>query len=58
MLKLAGKMIDGVIPNFIVTREWFKHAISVIHDAAREANRDTSQLEIAASIIFSVADKH
>ena len=57
MLKLAGKIADGVILNSIGTEEYFKYAISVIHDAAKKANRDTKQLEVASSTIFSVADK-
>jgi hypothetical protein len=37
---------------------YFKHAISVINNSAREANRNTKFFEIASSVILSVADKY
>jgi 5,10-methylenetetrahydromethanopterin reductase len=58
MLKLAGKVADGAILNSIGTEQYFKHAISVLNNSAREANRDTKSFEIASSVILSVADKH
>jgi 5,10-methylenetetrahydromethanopterin reductase len=58
MLKLVGKIADGVILNSIGTEQYFKHAISVLNNSAREANRDTKSFEIASSVILSVADKH
>ena len=58
MLKLAGEISDGVILNSIGTEQYFKHAISIIHESAREADRNTKSFEIASSVIFSVADKH
>jgi 5,10-methylenetetrahydromethanopterin reductase len=58
ILKLAGKIADGIILNSIGTEQYFKHAISVLNNSAREADRDTKSFEIASSVIFSVADKH
>lgn len=58
MLKLAGKIGDGVILNSIGTQQYFKHAISVLNNSAIEADRKTKSFEIASSVIFSVADKH
>jgi 5,10-methylenetetrahydromethanopterin reductase len=58
MLKLAGKVADGAILNSIGTEQYFKHAISVLNNSAREANMDTKSFEIASSVILSVADKH
>ena len=58
MLKFAGKMAKGIILNSIGTEQYFKHAISVLNDSAREAGRDTTSFEIASSVIFSIADKH
>lgn len=58
MLKLAGKIADGIILNSIGTEQYFKHAISILNDSAKEAERDTKSFEIASSVIFSVADKH
>jgi alkanesulfonate monooxygenase SsuD/methylene tetrahydromethanopterin reductase-like flavin-dependent oxidoreductase (luciferase family) len=58
MLKLAGKIADGVILNSIGTEQYFKYAISVLSNSARETNRDTKSFEIASSVILSVADKH
>lgn len=58
MLKLAGKIADGIILNSIGTEQYFKHAISVLNNSASEADRDTKSFEIASSVIFSVADKH
>ena len=40
------------------SEQYFKHAISVLNNFAREADRDTKSFEIGSSIIFSVADKH
>jgi 5,10-methylenetetrahydromethanopterin reductase len=34
MLKLAGKIADGVILNSIGTEQYFKHAISVLNNSA------------------------
>ena len=58
MLKLAGKIAEGIILNSIGTERYFKHAISILNNSAREADRDTKSFEIASSVIFSVADKH
>ena len=58
MLKLAGKIADGVILNSIGTEQYFKRAISVLKNSACEADRDTNSFDIASSVIFSVADKH
>ena len=57
MLGLAGRIADGVILNSIGAPEYFKHAISVVRDSAKDAGKDQRQLEIAASIILSTADK-
>ena len=58
MLNLAGKIADGIILNSIGTEQYFKHAISVLNNSAKEADRDTKSFEIASSVIYSVADKH
>ena len=58
MLKLAGQFADGVILNSIGTLEYYKHAVSLLHNVAREAGREPSKLEVASSIIFSVADRY
>jgi 5,10-methylenetetrahydromethanopterin reductase len=58
MLNLAGKIADGIIPNSIGTEQYFKHAISVLNDSAREAERDTKSFEVTSSVIFSISDKH
>jgi alkanesulfonate monooxygenase SsuD/methylene tetrahydromethanopterin reductase-like flavin-dependent oxidoreductase (luciferase family) len=39
MLKLAGEVADDTILNSIGTEEYFKHAISVMHDATKEARQ-------------------
>jgi 5,10-methylenetetrahydromethanopterin reductase len=57
MLGLAGRIADGVILNSIGAPEYFKHAIPVVRDSAKDAGKDQRQLEIAASIILSTADK-
>jgi 5,10-methylenetetrahydromethanopterin reductase len=58
MLKLAGEIGDGIILNSIGTEQYFKHAISILNNSERKADRDTKSFEIASSVIFSVADKH
>ncbi len=58
MLELAGEIADGVVLNSIGTPEYFGEALSHISDGARKAGRDLKELEIASSVIFSVADKH
>ena len=35
------KIADGLILNSIGTEQYFKHAISVLNNSAREGNRDT-----------------
>lgn len=57
MLKLGGKIADGVILNSIGTPQYFKHAVSIVHDSAKEAGKDPESIEVAASIILSIADK-
>lgn len=63
MLKLAGEIADGIIMNSIGTPEYYKHAISVVQEGAKESkvkNDSSSNISkqkiIASSIIFSVAD--
>jgi 5,10-methylenetetrahydromethanopterin reductase len=58
MLELAGQVGDGVILNSIGTPEYYRHALSILHNAGREAERASHEFEVAASIIFSVADKY
>ena len=41
MLKLAGKIVDGIILNSIGTEQYFKHAILALNNSANEADRDT-----------------
>lgn len=58
MLRLAGEAADGIIMNSIGTPEYYAHALSVFNEAAKESERNKNSLEVAASMIFSVADKH
>lgn len=58
MLKLAGQFADGIILNSIGTLEYYKHALSVLRNAAKEADRSSHDFEVASSIIFSASDKY
>ncbi len=58
MLRLAGQVADGVILNSIGTPEYFRHALSLVSEGARDEGRNPGKLEIAASVIVSVADDH
>jgi 5,10-methylenetetrahydromethanopterin reductase len=58
MLELAGRFADGVILNSTGTPEYYRHAASVLGNAQRKAGRASHKLEVAASIIFSVADRY
>jgi 5,10-methylenetetrahydromethanopterin reductase len=58
MLRLAGQVADGIIMNSIGTPEYYNHALSTLHEATRESEMGKNNLEIAASIIFSVAERH
>ncbi|MDE1767012.1 MAG: LLM class flavin-dependent oxidoreductase [Thaumarchaeota archaeon] len=58
MIRLAGRVGDGLVLNSIGTREYYKHVLSVLHDARRDASRKSTKYEIASSVIFSVSDKH
>ncbi len=57
MLRLAGGIADGVILNSLGAPEYFRYAISLMSEGAKAAGRDLSNFEIAASIIFSVAER-
>jgi len=57
MLKLAGQIADGVILNSLANKEYIRHAISIISESVKEMDRHNKCLEIASSVIFSVADK-
>lgn len=56
MLRLAGEIADGVVLNSIGTEQYYGYAKSMLSEGAGLAKRDPKSLEIAASIIFSVAD--
>lgn len=58
MIRLAGHVGDGLVLNSIGTLGYYKHVLSVLHDARRDASRKSTKYEIASSIIFSVSDKH
>jgi 5,10-methylenetetrahydromethanopterin reductase len=58
MLQLAGQVADGIIMNSIGMPEYYRHALSVLRDGAKESGKDKRKHEVAASIIFSVADRH
>ncbi len=58
MLELAGEIADGVVLNSIGTPKYFGDALSHISAGGRKAGRDSKELEIASSVIFSVADNH
>ena len=54
-LALAGEIADGVILNGFVSLDYTRRAIAIVRAAARDAGRDPSRIEIAASIVVSVA---
>lgn len=56
MLRLAGRLADGVVLNSIGTGQYFEYAISEIKEGAESSGRDAEELEIAASMIVSAAD--
>ncbi|MFI5419479.1 MAG: LLM class flavin-dependent oxidoreductase [Nitrososphaerales archaeon] len=58
MLRLSGREADGVVLNSIGTKEYFEYALSMIGQGAREAGKTIGDLEIGASIVVSVADRH
>ena len=58
MLKLAGQFADGVILNSIGTPEYYRHALSILHNGAKQADRASHKFEVASSVIFSVAERH
>ncbi len=57
MLVLAGQIADGVILNSMANKEYIRHAISIISESAKQMDRHNKSLEVASSVIFSVADK-
>lgn len=58
MLALAGQFADGVILNSIGTPKYYRHALSILHTAAKEADRSSHKFEVASSVIFSAADRY
>lgn len=56
MLRLSGELGDGVVLNSIGTKEYFAYAASKIYEGAESAGWRKNDLEIGASVIFSVAD--
>jgi 5,10-methylenetetrahydromethanopterin reductase len=58
MLRLSGMVADGVVLNSIGTSDYFKYALSQIKEGASEVGRKVEDLEIGASIVVAVADKH
>ena len=58
MLELAGQFADRVILNSIGTPEYYRHALSILHKAAKDADRAPHKFNVASSVIFSVADRY
>lgn len=56
MLKLAGRISDGVILNSLSTPEYIRFALDRISEGAKSAGRDPKKIEIAHSVIFATAD--
>ncbi|MCA9879779.1 MAG: LLM class flavin-dependent oxidoreductase [Thermomicrobiales bacterium] len=55
-LALAGTIADGVILNGFVSLAYTKRAVEIVRAAAGESGRDPGEVEIASSIVVSVAD--
>lgn len=55
-LALAGRIADGVILNGFVSLGYTQRAVEIVRAAARAAGRDPGEVEIASSIVVSVAD--
>ena len=54
MLRLAGQVADGVIVNLLPARDIPK-AVAVVREAAREAGRDPSAIEVVCRIFVCVS---
>ena len=54
-LALAGEIADGVLLNGFVSVSYTARAVEIVRAAARDAGRDPDTIEIAQSIVVSVA---
>jgi 5,10-methylenetetrahydromethanopterin reductase len=54
MLRLAGRLADGVVLDPTCSLEYVRWAVGVVRDAAVEAGRDPAAVEIGSYLVFSV----
>jgi len=57
MLRLAGRIADGVLLNVGASIEYVRWAVGEIHDGALAASRDPSEITIAAWMSVYVGDR-
>jgi 5,10-methylenetetrahydromethanopterin reductase len=54
-LALAGEIADGVILNGFVSHDYTRRAVETVRASVRAAGRDPGRIEIAGSMVVSVA---
>ncbi|MFQ5915689.1 MAG: LLM class flavin-dependent oxidoreductase [Nitrospinota bacterium] len=57
LLRLAGKMADGVLLTNPTTPAYVRECKAIIEEGAREAGRDLSDFTLAAFLTFSVGEE-
>jgi 5,10-methylenetetrahydromethanopterin reductase len=55
MLRLAGRIADGVVLDPTCSLEYVRWAIKIVREAAVQAGRDPAAVEIGSYLVFSVA---
>jgi 5,10-methylenetetrahydromethanopterin reductase len=54
MLRLAGRIADGVVLDPTCSLEYVRWAIKIVREAAVQAGRDPAAVEIGSYLVFSV----
>ena len=57
MLQLSGEICDGVVLNYVVSVDYIKRAISLVHKGAEKAGRDPSEMDLPELLVCCLSDE-
>lgn len=57
MLQLSGEICDGVVLNYVVSVDYIKRAIALVHKGAKKAGRDPGEIDLPELMVCCLSDE-
>lgn len=58
MLELSGEIGDGVVLNYVVSVDYIKRAIGLVHKGAEKAGRNPAEIDLPELMVCCLSDKN